>query len=313
MKTTLDIAALVAAVLYPLVLLVIVILYRKEIPLIARGLLGRVTKIGIAGISLEMAKADRFAPSWLNDTGMDLRHKAAYINVNDSTAGNFLAQLKAGGTADYAIVNLGTGREWLSSRLFIMAIIFERIKGVKAIVFLENTSDSRKTFIGWATPHHIRWALAQHFHWLETAFSEAYFNTITMSRIVSSDGRLGFLFDPANPSPGISLLQKYLQKIQSPPEIPPIAEEENEWVTLSTSDQIKEHALWLNATILEDLLGDVLNTENVNSESDISTLEHQIKQNIKIPHPFIAVLKENGRFNYLVKRDKLLEQILTTQ
>lgn len=310
MTTTLDIAALASAVLYPLALVIIFLLFRKEIPAIAKSIAGRLTKLEVAGISLELAKAEAFDPNWASQGTLDLRHKAASINVNDSTAGNFLSQLKAGGSADYAIVNLGNGGEWLSSRLYIMAIIFERVKGVNGVVFLETTSDTRKKFVGWAEPEKVRWAFAQRFPWLEAAYSEAYFNALPFASIVSYRGRLGYSHDQDNPFPSIDLLQKFLEKIQTPSGNPPMPGEENDWITLPSDDNTKEHALWLNAEILEDILGEVLITENIKSDSDASTKEQQLKKCLILAHSFIAVVKEIYRFDYLVKREKLLEQIL---
>lgn len=310
MTTTLDIAALASAVLYPIALVIIFLLFRKEIPVIAKGIAGRLTKLEVAGISLELAKAEPFNPSWAKEGTLDLRHKAAAINVNDSTAGNFLAQLKAGGSADYAIVNLGKGEEWLTSRLYIMAIIFERMKGINGIVFLETSTNTRKTFVGWADPAKVRWAFAQRFPWMETAFAEAYFNTLPNASVVSYQGKLGYNWDNENPNPSIDLLQKFLEKIQAPLGNPPTPFEENEWITLPSDDNTQEHAFWLNADILEDILGKVLITESIKSESDTSTKEQHINRFLALDHPFIAVIKENYRFDYLVKREKLLEQLL---
>ncbi len=310
MTTTLDIAALASALLYPIVLLVIFLLFRKEIPALLKSISGRLTKVEVAGISLELAKAEPFDPNWIKEGTLDLRHKAASINVNDSTAGNFLSQLKAEGSADYAIVNLGSGGEWLSSRLYIMAIIFERMKGVNGIVFLETTSNTRKKFVGWAEPEKVRWTFAQRFPWLETAYSEAYFNILPAASIVSNQGRLGYSYDQDNPFPSIDLLQKFLEKIQSLPGNPPMPEEENDWISLLPNDDTQEHAIWLNAEILEDILGEALITESIKSGSDATTKEQQIKRCLTLAHPFIAVVKEEYRFDYMVKREKLLEQLL---
>jgi hypothetical protein len=311
MTTTLDIAALASAILYPIALVIIFLLFRKEIPAIAKGIAGRLTKIEVGGISLELAKAEPFDPDWVKEGTLDLRHKAASINVNDSTAGNFLSQLKAGGSADYAIVNLGSGGDWLSSRLYIMAIIFERMKGVNGIVFLETTSNTRKKFIGWSEPEKVRWAFAQRFPWLEAAYSEAYFNALPAANIVSYTGRLGYNYDPDSPSPSIGLLQKFLEKIQAPPGNPPMPGEENDWISLPPNDNTQERAVWLNAEILEDILGEALITESIQSGSDATTKEQQIKRCLTLAHPFIAVVKEDYRFDYLVKREKLLEQLLS--
>jgi len=56
-------------------------------------------------------RAAAFVPGWSGSAGTwDLRQKATSIQVNDSTAMTFRAQLMEGGTADYTEVNLGALR-----------------------------------------------------------------------------------------------------------------------------------------------------------------------------------------------------------
>ncbi len=313
MTTTLDIAALASAIIYPIALLIIFLLFRKEIPALLKSISGRLTKLEFAGISLELAKAQEFSPNWVADGALDLRQKAAAIMVNDSYAGNFISQLKAGGSADYVIVNLGQGKEWFASRLYILAIIFEKMKGIKGVVFLETTTATREKFIGWAGPQEVRWALVQRFPWLETAYAEAYSNIILNASVVSNKGKLGYSHDQNNPSPSIDLLQKFLEKIQAPPGNPPLPEKEKEWITLCSDDPIKiqEHTQWLNAENLENILREALIKESIKSENQGSlNIDNQVKRCLMQSHEFIAVVKDNYRFDYLVKQEKLLEQIL---
>src|SRR5690606_23739957 len=208
------------------------------------------------------------------------RQKAEAMMVNDSAASNFSSQLKEGGSADYVIVNLGEGEEWLTSRLYILAIIFEKMKGIKGVVFLETATGIRKRFVGWAEPQKIRWTFAQQFPWFETAYADAYSNTISTASIVSSQGKLGYSHELNNPHPSIDLLQNFLKKIQSPPEIQPLPENEKEWVNLSPNiNNTLEHTQWLNAEKLENLLGEALIIESVKSENQNSPdIEKQIKK-----------------------------------
>jgi hypothetical protein len=148
--------------------------------------------------------------------------------VNDSTVGTFLSQLTDPTSADYAIVNLGSGDQWLTSRLYIMAVVFARMKGLKAFVFLGQSSASRRYF-GWADPNRIRWALARRYPWLEAAYSAAYADVTATPNattvVTSAIGRLGYRYNSADPASSIELLKKFLQEIQWPPEpgAPPLA------------------------------------------------------------------------------------------
>src|SRR5262249_25120105 len=140
MTTTLDIAALVSAMLWPGVIIAVLLMYHNKIPLIAEWLSSRVKKLEFAGISLELAVAKPFVPDW-SSGALDLRHSAMSIQINDSTVATFLNQLTDNGSADYAEVNLGTGKEWLTSRLFIIAIVFARMKRIKCFVFFETSGN----------------------------------------------------------------------------------------------------------------------------------------------------------------------------
>lgn len=122
------------------------------------------------------------------------------------------------GTGDYVEINLGAGGEWLTSRLFIMAIVFAQMKGIGCFVFVETSGVVRKRFVGWAEPARIRWALAKRYPWLEQAYAEAY-AAITSQRnavIVSRNGRLGYPNAPGDPGAGIELLKEFLQRVQQP-------------------------------------------------------------------------------------------------
>ncbi len=316
MNISLDIAALASAILYPLVLLIVLILFRKEIPAFIKSLSGRLTGLSFAGISLDLAKAEAFSPNWVVQGALDLRQKAEAANVNDSTAGNFNAILETSGEVDYVIINLGRGKEWLASRLYIMSIIFENRKGIKGIVFLESTIDTRKKYIGWAEPQKVRWALANHFPWFEKAYSDAYSLILDQgAKIVNHQGRLGYSYDPNSSRSSITLLENFLKKIQSPPENPPIPEEEMEWVNLPSDplnpSYTQEHTSWLNAESLENSLDKVLITENINpSKQSPEEIEKQVKKALISSQKFIAVVNEEKQFSYMVKREKLLKQLL---
>ena len=145
----LDIAALIGALSWPIAIVVILVVFRKVIADLSKSLASNITKLELAGISLELARAKGFAPEWSKVAGaLDLSHKATAMQVTDSTAMTFLRDLNEASTADYAIINLGNGTQWLTSRLYIMAIVFARMKGLKALVFLETADNVRNRYLG---------------------------------------------------------------------------------------------------------------------------------------------------------------------
>jgi hypothetical protein len=312
MTINLDIAATLSAIFWPVVVLAILLAYRKRIPALVEGLASRVTKLEFAGVSLELAVAKPFVPVWSGPPGaLDLRHRATAIQVSDSTARTFLTQLTEEGAADYAQVNLGTGEEWLTSRLFILAIVFARMKGINCFVFVETSGSVRKRYVGWAKPEKIRWALARRYPWLEQAYAGAY-STITSqqnSLIVSNRGRLGYQFAPADPGPSIELLREFLQRVQVPP-VPLPVPGDPDWVLLDTVSNTYEHASWISGGQLEEILGGDLNTSMIRStELRSKNAAEQLRAFLTVSERFVAVTAEDQRFEYLVDRSVLLEQV----
>jgi hypothetical protein len=306
---------LVGAFIWPIVLLILFRIYRKQLPGLVKGLTGRLSKVEFAGISIELAKAKAFVPEWVGPSGaLDLRHKATSFQVYDSTARTFLTQLTEKGTGDYAEVNLGAGDKWLTSRLFIMAIVFARMKGIKYFVFLESSPSVRKRYIGWADAEKVRWTLAKRFPWLEYAYSDAYATVSqTQPLIVSNDGRLGLPNAPDAPDAGIELLKEFLIRIQTtfaPPSAPPVPEE---WTILDAVTNTHERSSWIDAEELERLLGVELHTAIVySSELRSKDVGEQLKLFLAETGQFVAVVGADERFEYLVRRNLLLEQIADT-
>lgn len=308
MTVTLDIAHVLNAILWPLVVLVALLVYRKYLPQLVGGLVSRINKLEIAGVSLELAKATPFVPEW---SELDLRQKATPMQIMDSTRRSFLAQLTTEGKADYAEINLGTGKEWLTSRLFIMAIVFARMKGIHCFVFLETVGATRRRFAGWAEPSLIRWALAKRYPWLEQAYADAY-STITAQQqafVVTNQGRLGYQHSLTDPSPSIELLQQFLQRVQASP-IPPPGANTADWVSIDPATNTFEHTHWINSENLEELLGEDFHTSAVRA-ADLKgkRTAEQLREILATPGRYVTVTGAEQRFEYLIDRNILLEQV----
>lgn len=313
MKTTLDIAAALSAVIWPIIVLIILLAYRSRIPMLVEGLASRVQKLEFAGVSLEIAHMKPFVPEWSGaPAAMDLRNKATALQVHDSTMRTFLTQLTDAGMGDYAEINLGSGSEWLTSRLFIMSIVFSRMKSIQCFVFVETSGGVRKRFVGWAGPEAVRWVLAKQFPWLEKAYAGAYAvitsqpNTV----IVSAGGRLGYPFAPADPSPSIDLLKEFLERVQLfvLPPTPPL--EPQHWVVIDAETNTHEHASWVTAEALEQWLGPHLHSDSVSTSELISrSPAEQVGLLLTVSGRFVGVVGDDQSLKYLVRRDVLVEQV----
>ena len=99
--------------------------------------------------SRKLAQAKPFAPEWSGvPNALDLRYTATAIQVNDSTRRTFLTKLTDEGTSDYAEIGLGTGKDWLNSRLFIWAIVFSDEKH-RVLRIRRSVRSREERFVGW--------------------------------------------------------------------------------------------------------------------------------------------------------------------
>jgi hypothetical protein len=335
MNVTFDVAAMLAATLWPLVLMIVLLMYRKEIPRLTKSVLGRVTKLAFAGAEVQLAEVKSITPAWSGSSGgLDLRHQARATEINDSYVGTFMTQLRDAPMAEVAEVNLGQGQDWLSSRLYIMAILFARYKGVEALVFLDTAMGRTRRYVGWAGVDKIRWALAHQYPWFEAAYASAYHKLQGATvpgqnlaggqrpsvRVTNRYGRMGTVYDPTDVRPGIDLLQEFLSEIQSPPQPPavlqPINLAESEWVQLERKEphdvDTYEHAEWIDSNDVAELLGDDLYHASIR-EGQLKALSptKQYEAILSKSDQYIALVDEVGRFKGLLNRCAILGQAVT--
>ena len=331
-KVIFDAAAMLAATLWPLVLMIVLLMYRKEVPRLTKSVLGRVTKLAFAGVEVQLAEVKSITPAWSGSSGgLDLRHQARATEINDSYVGTFMTQLRDAPMAEVAEVNLGQGQDWLSSRLYIMAILFARYKGVEALVFLDTVMGRTRRYVGWADVDKIRWALAHQYPWFEAAYASAYHKLQGATvpgqnlaggqrpsvRVTNRYGRMGTVFDPTDVRPGIDLLQEFLSEIQSPPQPPavlqPINLAESEWVQLERKEphdvDTYEHAEWIDSNDVAELLGDDLYHASIR-EGQLKALSptKQYEAILSKSDQYIALVDEVGRFKGLLNRCAILGQ-----
>jgi len=324
METIFDIAATASAILWPAVIIVFLVLYREKLPNLLKRITSRINSVEFAGISIELAKAKEYEHEWSMAPGaLDLRHKATAIEVSDSTARTFISQLFEEATADYASVNLGQGREWLTSRLYIMSILFPQMKGIKCFVFFENDINAKRKYVGWVNAKHMRWMLSIKYPWLEAAFAEAYAVVMTgrdpkdpgyngnPSVVVSETGRIAYPVNLKDIGASIDLLKAFLLRIQQI--ISPLPGQTSEWVNLDDQSITWEHAEWLTPEKTETIFGRNFTPTSVRiSEVRGKSNDTKLKLFLETQSEYVAVVDDNNQLEYLVKRNILLHQMAQT-
>jgi hypothetical protein len=301
---TVDFASIIATLAWSIILLIV--LFSKRVNGLVESLLNRITKIEFAGVTLDLP----VAKSYLPDEGksaqeIEFWHKAPSVMVNDSYATTFFDQLNEAGVADYAVIDLGIGQSWLTSRLFIISILYPQIKGIKAFVFVENVNGIRKKYLGWTSADKIHWILAKNYPWMEEALHEAYSSVLKNSnKVIANNGRIGNPYDSSAIQGSIHLLREFLQRVQSQTYAIP-----NEWVSLNSSPDLYEHANWVNGQLLEQMASGNLQTDYL--RSDVLRTKPTNMQNSLIAAMtgcFSAVIDDQCRFEYLIDRRLLLEK-----
>jgi hypothetical protein len=186
-----------------------------------------------------------------------------------------MQQLTSEQAAPHYVVDLGEGKEWLSSRLYVFAALLAGMRRTRTLVFVETTVGVRGRFVGLASPVATRFALARTYPWLEADYSEAFARATVDRRSFAQTAPTQI---PRQP-PYLPLIEddhgrlsvdvagqvaaNFLSNLQiRPPAAAPDAEEApaaSGWVALrDQSGRFDEHATWLSGGTLERVLGDAL-------------------------------------------------------
>jgi len=122
---------------------------------------------------VELATLPELRASW--SVGDVEPRQLSSAQIFDSASQTMFQELLRPAQADYAIVDLRSGEAWLTSRLFVFALILGEVRGLRAFVFLESAANIRRRFLGVATPMNLRRALGTRYPWLEEAFARALY------------------------------------------------------------------------------------------------------------------------------------------
>ena len=167
------------------------------------------------------------------------------------------------------------------------------------LVFVETVGNTRKRFIGTASPGQVRRALARRYIWLESAGASAYCASIGP-----------FVFDPATGSLSetqmTQLMQQFLGTVRQPAPVPVNPADAGEWVMLPNGTP--EHAKWLDGERIERLLGDDLTASYVVLLPN-KTVNVLVDFVLGQQGRFIGVVDVDRSFRCLVDRLAVLESL----
>jgi len=208
--------------------------------------------------------------------------------------------------ADYLVIDIGSEDEkrWLTSRLYILAATLERIRGLRCLVFVSGSARNAK-FVGSATPRDVRWSLGIWSPWFEKAFATAYGALAAPPGEADTfrGGLTDSLIDPL--LTGFLTLPGGVSRLPGPNEATPLQWEKLEKQGYGTSF---EHAEWINAGRLGDMLGGRLSHASVSVKTGSSSAE-TAKAVMEGAGTFVALVDDQGVFKDLVDRYRILDQV----
>jgi len=292
-----DCVDLIRVLAWPATITFAVVVLRRPLAQFLESVSQRVTKLSVFDVALELSTVQEFSTTWSAPNLSDVRQLSPAEEFS-SQATALLDQIRSDYGSDYAVIDLGAGQQWLTSRLFIFAVLLQRMRGLQCFVFVESTPATRRHFIRVASPDGVRCGLARRYPWLEEAFAKGY-SQIQNYQPLSNYGAL-------DTWQATQLVQGFLKQIQQT--VPPMGDP-TEWTTLaSETQQYWEHAKWLDGARLERVLHDFLQVPSMPEAPDNSP-DERVKAALRREGAFIALLEGDGRFKSLIDRQALLEAL----
>ncbi len=319
-----DIVAIAEVIIWPLTLLVVAIAFRRDIGTFFTRALSRLKAVSVGGLSFELSEQSA-QPILGRDAAVDIRHAGTENNVNDSTLRSFYAQIASRTPLEFAVVDLGQGNEWLTSRLYILSVILKRMRGLRAVVFVNTLNSIRGHYVGVCKSDAIRWRLAQSYGRYEAALAagelRAWSGTVAPvapvqanQRIDNDDGRF------MNPDAAAELLRGFLAAIQVPLR-PDASIDPGPWQELTRTPPISpgesptffENAEWLDTALTEKLLEGVLDPIAM-PFNEFQLADHAARTRIVFEHraPWLSLVRADGRFHGLIDRSRMVEALAGT-
>jgi hypothetical protein len=215
-------------------------------------------------------------------------------------------QLAEPSATDYAIVDLGLGDKWLSSRLFIFAVVLGQVSNLKAFVFVETRNGVTRSFIGVADPASVYRTLRKAFPWFEASLLSARIGPGVDPKTISEHMDLNSIAESASWKL-INIVKTYVAGLQQT--YPPPNGDQGEWEEFTINQPMWERTHWLDGLAIQELLGNSLDRSSYVMTPD-ATHQAKIEGILRRPARYVAILDEKERFTELVDRTETVEQLV---
>jgi len=164
--------ALISAIIWPFVVIVALILYRRELSGFLIRLGGRISLVSFGPASVEFVPASEAPPNVVSAV-TDFIDATSAVSGIASDAGPSLELAIHTTGSDFVKIDIRGGRAWLTSRLYIFSVIFSETAKMKRIIFVQRSDDGLETFVGSADPLAAVDRLGSRFRWFRYALADA--------------------------------------------------------------------------------------------------------------------------------------------
>jgi hypothetical protein len=152
---------------WPLAALLIALMFRKPLAAFVSSLGGRVTKLSLFSFGIELAPA---AVAGTGELVQDVRSGGVAAAAPGDSAALMQQEVMSTARADYALIDLRDGTEWITSRLYFAAVLLPRMRGVKAFLFVGDGPRTKRSFVALVGAARLRHILAYRDPLLEGAW-----------------------------------------------------------------------------------------------------------------------------------------------
>ena len=338
-----EFVSLVHAIIWPVVVVALAVTYRKELPRLVQTVGGRISHLSLAGVKLDFAALET-VPETLRVKLDEIREPSTTGPPPPSGVKSLIELATSSPPADYLVIDLRDGQAWLTSRLYLFAVVLPPILGLRCFVFVGTRDGMPRYFFGFASPPVVVRSLEEHYPWLRHAMAEMALQPLFVGKpptrytswtpygdVQAALQRLT-AGGPANDwnLQRAEALSEVIRALVSPIDLfqpggvelfvnrflenPNLRRAHNasitdeDWVHL---DSVDEHARWIkDERHLLDVLGDGLSRQKlvINQNSDDETL---VKAALRRRGNFVAVTDADGRFERLIDRTELVEKLAT--
>ena len=285
------IAELARVCAWPTVVLIGLVIFRRQLRTIADVFANRASKVSILNLEIELAQSAQLT-GWPTPAIQGIKEADGAVVAQDSAASLF--QELHGTPADFAVVNLGHGQEWLTSRIYILSTLLRRMRLLRAIVFLTDSQAHERLFLGVTLPDHLRTRLDYYYPWLGECLQSQYKHHPR---------------PPMGPPPeeltvyeAQRILGFYIEDLRKKSE----DDVEGEWVELR--EGVWEHAKWVDGPLLARILGSQLERCAIEWKPTLDRAD--VRDVLGKQGSFVALVDGDGVFrDTLIDRSFMVESV----